>query len=99
MDLNHCGLRLFWYLSNYITYEITKLSLCAYHVLPISDEADRIEITEHPQAEIEARVNETITLKCRAHNTSGKELDYQWFKENNKKGMLVVPFGLSSHLC
>ncbi|KAL5460632.1 hypothetical protein EMCRGX_G034090 [Ephydatia muelleri] len=49
------------------------------------NEADHIEITEHPQAEIEARVNETITLKCRAHNTSGKELDYQWFKENNKK--------------
>ena len=72
-------------------------TLCLY--LPISDEADRIEITEHPQAEIEieARVNETITLKCQAHNTFGKELDYQWFKDN-KKGMLVVPCGLSSHL-
>ena len=78
---------------------LRTLTLYLYlHALPISDEADRIEITEHPQAEIVARVNETITLKCQAHNTSGKELDYQWFKKN-KKGMLVVPCGLSSHLC
>ena len=52
-------------------------------LLIISDEADHINIAEHPK-DLHARVNETITLKCQAHNKSGKELVYQWFKYNKK---------------
>ena len=74
----------------------SELSLCAcICILAISDETDCIEITAHPK-DVQVKVNETITLRCVAHNKYNKELVYQWFKDKCKgQGITEVQCSLT----